>query len=145
MTPVTAWLALTALNAAALLPARRALNVTGFVAATALSFYVAHAPLGQPLTASPPAGQYHVNGARIDEGEAIYVLLSRDSGVPEYYRLPFTQTAANDLQRALEIQVGNGAGITANIGASGQAAFHADPVSESETKVPETAIMQEAN
>ncbi|HOD00346.1 MAG TPA: hypothetical protein PKH54_10395, partial [Myxococcota bacterium] len=54
-------------NATAWLPASRALNVAGFVAATALSFYVAHAPLGQPINGEPAAGQYQVHGARISE------------------------------------------------------------------------------
>ncbi len=146
MTPITAWLALTALNATALLPARRALNVAGFVAATALSFYVAHAPLGQPVIGEPAAGQYQVHGARIDDGKAIFVLLSRDGDEPRYYRLGYAEASANDLQAALDAQFGgNGGGISAEIGESGDAAFHAAPVTGEIEKVPEAAIIQEAN
>ncbi|CAM5389549.1 hypothetical protein ATER59S_01877 [Aquamicrobium terrae] len=57
-------------------------------------------PTGTPRFTALPPGQHTILGAKIEEGRAIYVLI--DGDVPAYYVLPYSQSAADRLQGALD-------------------------------------------
>lgn len=144
---LTAWLLVSAAigGVLALVPART-IAALAFCALLPATYYAAQIPLGSPDQDTPTAGRYAVLGARIDVGVAIYALLDNGKGEPHLYRLPYTESGAKDLQESMDMQFGGqGGGIQAEIGAAGDAAFHAAPVTGEQDKVPETAIMQEAN
>ena len=140
MTPTLAWLTLTAATGLVLAIRNPRAAVIAFALSLPLTYYAAHMPLGMPDTG--PIGRYQVHGARIDKDVAIYALLSRDGAEPRYYRLPYAEHAANELQAALDAQFGgNGGGISAEIGESGGAVFHADPVTGTLDKQAETPLI----
>lgn len=99
--------------------------------------YAIGLPLGHPTPEAPPAGKYTVLGARIDVGEAIYVLLDSGQGEPRYYVLPHSSGKANELQNAMDAAGGQPGGVEAEIDASGEPAFHAAPVTDGPPKVDE--------
>jgi len=144
MTPtLTAWLLSTAAIGALLsiVPARIYAAIA-FAAMVAATYHTAQIPLGYADYSAPAKGKYTVLGARIDVGVAIYALLDNGKGEPHLYRLPYTESDAKDLQESMDMQFGGqGGGIQAEIGAAGDAAFHAAPVTGEQDKVPETAIM----
>ena len=140
MTPTLAWLTLTAATGLVLAIRNRRAAVIAFAVSLPMTYYAAHMPLGMPDTG--PQGRYQVHGARIDKDVAIYALLSRDGAEPRYYRLGYAEASANDLQAALDAQFGgNGGGISAEIGESGGAVFHADPVTGTLDKQAETPLI----
>ena len=57
-------------------------------------------PTGTPRPTRPPPGQYTIVGAKIEIDRAIYVLLDGDP--PTYYVLPYSTSAADQLQGALD-------------------------------------------
>lgn len=142
MTPAIAWLTLTAATGLVLALRNPRAAVIAFTASLPLTYYAAHMPLGMPIGGKPPAGRYQVHGARIDKDVAIYALMSLDGAQPRYYRLPYTESTASDLQEAMDAQFGgNGGGITAEIGESGGAVFHADTVTGTFDKQAETPLI----
>jgi len=110
----TAWLAITLLiSAMALIVvwARRrtfyrALAVTiAILSAPAAALALASAlgwavPMVPVLTA--PGGDWQVLGAKIAQGEGIFVLLDTGGGEPRHYRLPWNQKLADRLQDILD-------------------------------------------
>lgn len=143
MTPtLTAWLLSTAAIGAllSLVPART-LAALAFCAWLPITYQAAQIPLGYADYGVPVAGRYTVIGARIDEGVAIYALLDNGKGEPHYYRLPYSEHDAKDLQEALDLQVGGGNGVQADIGADGEPGFSAAPVTNDENKVAETPVI----
>lgn len=144
MTPtLTAWLLSTAAIGALLsiVPART-LAALAFCALLPATYQAAQIPLGYADYGTPVAGRYTVLGARIDEGVAIYALLDNGKGEPHYYKLPYSAHDAKDLQEALDMQFGGGAGVRADIGADGEPGFSAAPVTNDENKVAETPAIQ---
>jgi hypothetical protein len=95
-------------------------------------------PLGHP-SILPPKGHYTVLGARIDVNEAIYVLLSVDTGEPRYYRIPYSAQQANELQNALDTAEANGTGV--GLTTDGEAAGFAEE-GQSGSDVPKQAEPQ---
>lgn len=107
---ITLWLAFT-LAAGAICwfgSKRQAIAFLLVAAATAPATLL---PLGHAAPWKPAKGHYTVLGARIDVNEAIYVLLSADTGEPRYYRLPYSAQQANELQKALDTAEANGTGV----------------------------------
>ena len=142
MTPTLAWLTLTAATGLVLAIRNRRAAVIAFAVSLPITYYAAHMPLGMPDGNEPQAGRYQVHGARIDKDVAIWALMSRDGAEPRYYRLGYAEASANDLQAALDAQFGgNGGGISAEIGESGGAVFHADPVTGTIDKQAETPLI----
>lgn len=92
---------------------------------------------GTPRFMPPPPGKYTVLGARIDVDVAIYALLDDGNGAPTFYKLPYSTSAANSLQSALD-GAENGQGVQANVDGEGGASFEGPPpVTGEPPKVPE--------
>ena len=143
----TAWLTLSAILAgmawiaiwARRDTAWRVTSVAVLPLAIGVAWFALIAPLGKPAFVMP-AGEYVVLAARIDvptdtSAGAIYVLL--DGTEPRYYRVPYSEKAANDLQAALEGE--NGARVTAD--GDGGETFHEPPVTAGEPKQAETPMI----
>lgn len=122
-----AWLAIWARRPTA----SRYLAIATLPTAIAISWLALQQPLGAPAD-NPPPGEYTVLGARIDAGEAIYVLLDGDP--PRYYRLPYSHEAAEQLQEAM---LGEG-GAVMDAQEGGRFDFHEAPVSAAPPKQPES-------
>lgn len=104
------------------------------VALAALAVYV---PTGSPRFTQPPKGRYVVLGADIQVDVAIFALLKPESGPATFYRLPYSTSAANSLQQAMD-GAENGSGVNATVDGEGGASFDGDPpVSGLPPKVPE--------
>ena len=105
--------------------------------AVALAAIAIYFPTGSPRFTTPPPGKYTVLGAKIEVNVAIWALLDDGNGEPRYYRLPYSTSAANDLQQALD-GAQNGQGVKAVIDGEGGQSYDGDPpVTGEETKVPE--------
>ena len=85
------------------------------------SWYILTVPLGRPAS-SPPPGEYSILGARIDIDVAIFVLV--DAPEPRYYKLPYSEDAAEQLQQALD----EGSGVQMDMQESGELVFGTPPV-----------------
>lgn len=142
----TTWLAMSAMLAAfawlviwARRPtASRYVAVIALPAAMAAGWFMLTVPLGRPA-APPPSGEYTVLGARIDVGRAIYVLLDGVPGSeePRYYKLPYTNEDAEQLQEAQEA----GNGVRMNTQEGGEIQFGESPVAADEPKQVERPAM----
>src|SRR5256885_2328777 len=100
VTLASTWLLLAlTMSAFAWLAGKRwvALSLPLAVALAALAIYV---PLGMPIPHSPKPGKYTVLGAKIVPDVGIWVLLDDGVGEPRYYRLPYSNSQANELQGA---------------------------------------------
>lgn len=96
------------------------------------------ATLGQP-SRSLPAGKHTVLGARIDKDVTIYVLLDAQPE-PRYYRLPYTDQAANALQKAMDGTAGGEGRVTMQM-AEGDVAFAEEtPPAEPEKQAEQPVI-----
>ena len=96
--------------------------------------------LGHPTPRQPPTGEHTVLGARIDKDVAIYVLLdgvSVGSAEPRYYVLPYSDQAANDLQRAMD----GGQGVAMEMGEDGSPGFGEPSVEPEAPKQKERAVL----
>ncbi|WP_301004201.1 hypothetical protein [Mesorhizobium sp.] len=94
-------------------------------------------PTGSPRFTRPPAGEYTVLGARIDVDVAIYALLDDGKGEPRFYKLPYSNSAANQLQSALDGSQ-DGQGVQAIVGQDGGVQYDGEPpVTGEQPKVPE--------
>lgn len=93
---------------------------------------------GTPRFTTPPTGKYTVLGARIDVDVAIYALLDDGKGEPRFYKLPYSQSSANQLQGALDGSQ-DGQGVTANVDGDGGVQYDGEPpVTGDPPKAPET-------
>ena len=92
--------------------------------------------LGHPTPRQPPAGEHTVLGARIDKDVAIYVLLNADPE-PRYYVLPYSDKAANDLQRAMD----GGQGVAMEMGEDGSPGFGEEAPEAEAPKQKEGAVL----
>jgi hypothetical protein len=118
---ITLWLAFVlAAGAVAWFGNKR--QALAFVIIAALTAPASFMTLGHPSITKPPAGEHTVLGARIDVDEAIYVLLD-DAPEPKYYRLPYSQGAANQLQAALDGAADGVGGVAMRMGEDGSPGF----------------------
>jgi hypothetical protein len=90
---------------------------------------------------SPPKGDYAVLGARIDVDEAIYVLLDDGKDEPRYYRLPYSQAAANQLQAALDGAADGEGGVSMTMDGDGSPGFAEETPPPDPEKRAERAIL----
>lgn len=140
----TAWLALTAIIAGmawvAIWSRRdtgwRVLSVAALPVAAGAAWFALTVPLGKPAAALP-AGEYVVLGYRVDvptdaDPGAIYILVDGVADEPRYYRVPYSTARANDLQKAMEGEVG----ARVQSDGDGGVEFHEPPV---EAEVPKQA------
>lgn len=111
-----------------------------FVLVAALTAPASLLTLGHATPIAPGAGQHTVLGARIDINEAIWVLLDAQ-GEPKFYRLPYSQAAANQLQAALD-SVADGEGtVTMEMGQDGSPGFSEETPPAEETKRAEVPLI----
>lgn len=102
------------------------------VAAIALPFAAAIAaaalfvPLGRPIPLMPPAGDYTVIGSKIVVDVGIWVLLDDGKGEPRFYRMPYSNEQASQIQGAKDASQ-DGAGIHAVIGEYGGVRYDGPP------------------
>lgn len=140
MTPaITLWLAFVLSVGAVTWFGNRKQAVVFTIISIALGFLVG-LPLGHPSTSKPPAGDYTVIGARIDVDEAIYVLLSAE-GEPRYYKLPYSQAAANELQAAQDGTATGEGTVTMSMGPDGSPGFAEETPPPEPAKTAERAII----
>jgi hypothetical protein len=114
-----------------------ALSLPLAVTLAALAIYV---PLGMPIPHSPKPGKYTVLGADIQVDVAIFVLLKSGDMQPTYYKMPYSATAANQLQAAkdaAEAEGGQGS-VQAIVGQDGGVLYDGPPpVTGEPPKAPE--------
>lgn len=107
--------------------------------AVALAALAVYLPTGSPRFTKPPPAEYTVVGADIQVNVAIYLLLKVGDAPPTYYRLPYSNEAANQLQQALDGAAGGGPGVKVKIdGEGGQSYDGPPPVTGEPPKTPET-------
>jgi hypothetical protein len=82
-----------------------------FVGIVIAMFFAAQLPLGHPSLRLPD-GEHSVLGAKIVEDVAIYVLLDADE--PRYYRLPYDESTAQQLQNATDGASESGTDVVIN-------------------------------
>jgi hypothetical protein len=133
----TDWLGLSILLCAFSWMAGKRFAAVSLPVAVALAALAVYLPTGSPRLTVPSAGDYTVLGAKIEPNVAILALLDDGKGVVRYYRLPYSSSAANELQNALD-GAQNGQGVKAKIDGEGGAEYSGDPpVTGSEVKTPE--------
>lgn len=136
-TLATTWLGLSLILCAYAWLGRR--SYLALPVAVALAAGAMWVPTGTPRYTAPPAGRYAILGARIDVGQAIYVLLDDGKGVPAYYRLPYSDQKAGELQAALDTASGGGTAAFITDGEEGGETYDGEPpVTGDEPKTPET-------
>lgn len=84
----------------------------------ALALYV---PLGKPTPSKPPQGNYAVLGFDIQENVAIYILLKGADGVPTFYKLPYSNDKAGELQHGHDDAQAEGGSLQVTFGGNGDA------------------------
>ncbi|RVO55124.1 hypothetical protein CN090_04180 [Sinorhizobium meliloti] len=143
MTPaITLWLAFVLAAAAiAWLGTRR--QAVAFALVAILTLPATILPLGHAMPLEPPQGKYSVLGARIDIDVAIWVLLDDGKGgPPRYYKLPYSATAASDLQEAMDMVVGQeGGAVGMTMGEGGATGFAEETPAAEPPKRVETPIL----
>ena len=137
-TAITIGLALIlAIGAIAYFGTRR--QAVAFALVAVAAFPLPIAALGHATPVAPPAGPLTVLGARIDVDVAIYVLI--DGPEPKLYVLPYTEQAANQLQKAMDGTADGEGVVTMEMGGDGDPGF-AESVPPAEApKRGETAIL----
>lgn len=115
---------------------RRAIGIS-LPIAVALAALAVYIPTGSARFTQPPPGDYTVVGADIQVNIAIYVLLKTGDAPPTFYRLPYSNAAANQLQNAMDGAEG-GSGVKVKIDGEGGASYDGDPpVTGTEPKTAE--------
>lgn len=106
--------------------------------AVVLAAVAIYLPTGTPRLTSPGPGKYTVLGAKIEVDIAIWALLDDGKGEPRYYRLPYSTSAANELQGAQDAGQGQPGSVKMNVSQDGGAEFDGPaPVAGDPPKVPE--------
>ena len=146
MTPaLTIWLAFVAATGIIAYFGTRG-QAVAFALVAAMMLPASFHALGRAAPWQPAPGEYTVLGARIDvpgagSDGAIFVLLN-GSPEPRYYRLAYSQQAANELQSALDA-ISDGEGdVVMRMGESGAVGFSEDVPPQEPDKVPETSLIQ---
>lgn len=134
------WLGLSLLLAAFAWMAGRKLAAITLPLCVVLAAFAVYLPLGKPLPMAPKAGDYTVLGAKIEVNVAIWLLLddNKNPSEPRYYRLPYSNEAANQLQQAKDGAAGGGSGVKVTIGEDGGQSYAGEPpVTGEPPKTPE--------
>lgn len=97
--------------------------------------------LGRAAPWQPAPGEYTVLGARIDVDGAIFVLLNANPE-PRYYRLPYSQQAANALQAAMDGVADGDGEVTMNMGEDGAVGFSEEVPPAAQAKVADVPLIQ---
>lgn len=92
-----------------------------FAAMACAAFPLPMAALGHATPTAPPSGPLTVLGARIDVDKAIYVMI--DGPQPKLYVLPYSEQAANQLQKAMDGTADGEGTVTMEMGADGTPGF----------------------
>lgn len=92
-----------------------------FAAIACAAFPLPMAALGHATPTAPPSGPLTVLGARIDVDKAIYVMV--DGPQPKLYVLPYSEQAANQLQKAMDGTADGEGTVTMEIGGDGAPGF----------------------
>jgi hypothetical protein len=135
----TAWLGLSVTMSALAWMAGRKLAAILLPLCVIVAAFCVFLPLGKPIPFAPAQGRYTVVGAKIVPNVAIWALLDDGKSEPRYYRLKYTNEAANQLQQALDGQAGGGPGVKVKIGEDGGQSYDGEPpVTGEQPKTPET-------
>jgi len=136
----TAWLFLSAAMCVLAWMAGRKLAAILLPLCVVVAAFCIFLPLGKPIPFGPAQGRYTVLGAKIVPNMGIWVLLDDGKSEPRYYRLKYTNEAANQLQQALDGQAGGGPGVKVKIGEDGGQSYDGDPPQSDDAppKTPET-------
>jgi len=111
-----------AIGAVAFFGTRR--QAVAFALVAAAAFPLPMAALGHATPTSPPSGSLTVLGARIDVDKAIYVMV--DGPQPKLYVLPYSEQAANQLQKAMDGTADGEGTVTMEMGGDGAPGFAED-------------------
>jgi hypothetical protein len=128
---ITAWAALVLLFGTVALfavwsrlpTASRALAATAYVVAAVVALPAVLLPLGNCSPFMPGKGDYQVLGGRIDEPDAIHVMLANGPDAPRCYSLPYTKVRAEALQGAMN----EGGKVEAHADSDGGVQFEGEP------------------
>lgn len=120
--PVTTWLVYTIILSVSALfviwsrqatASKRWIAVLACIASAIVSLPAALMPMSMCAPWRPASGEYGVLGFKIDQPNAIYVLLDNGATVPRCFTLPYSTAKANGLQDAAE--AGGGKGIKVKV------------------------------
>lgn len=111
-----------AIGAVAFFGTRR--QAVAFALVAAAAFPLPIAALGHATPTAPPSGPLTVLGARIDVDKAIYVMV--DGPQPKLYVLPYSEQAANQLQKAMDGTADGEGTVTMEMGGDGAPGFAED-------------------
>lgn len=127
-----------AVGAVAFFGTRR--QAVAFALVSAAAFPLPMAALGHATPTAPPSGPLTVLGARIDVDKAIYVMV--DGPTPKLYVLPYSEQAANQLQKAMDGTADGEGTVTMEMGADGAPGFAESALPAEPPKLQhETAII----
>lgn len=134
----TVWLGLSILLCTFSWFAKRRLIGLSLPVAVGIAALAVYLPTGSPRFTQPPPAEYTVLGADIQVNIAIYVLLKEGANPPVFYKLPYSNEAANQLQQALDASQGTGQGPHIKLDGEGGAQFDGPPpVTGEPPKTPE--------
>lgn len=139
MTPaLTTWLAFVAAAGAIVWFAPRTAWL--FAIVTVMTLPAVFMTLGHPTHQAPPQGEYAVYGGLIEKDVAIYVLIGTD-GAPRYYRLPYSEKAAGEMQRAMDGAKAHEGRVKIQVGPAGAVGFAEETAPPEPPKISETPII----
>jgi len=136
---LTTWLAFVAAAGAIVWFAPRAW--LPFVVVAVLTLPAVFMTLGHPTHSAPPQGEYAVYGGLIEKDVAIYVLIGIGADAPRYYRLPYSEKAAGEMQRAMDGAKAHNGRVKVRVGQSGAVGFAETVPQPEDPKQPETPII----
>lgn len=140
MTPaLTTWLAFVAASSAIVWFSPRAW--LPFVIVTVLTLPAVFMTLGHPTHSAPPQGEFAVYGGLIEKNVAIYVLIGIGADEPRYYRLPYSEKTAGEMQRAMDGARAHDGRVKVRIGQGGSVGFAEETPPPEPPKVSETPII----
>ena len=121
------WLGLSLILCLAAWYAKRQLVYIFLPFAVMIAAYCIYLPTGSPRFTPPPKGDYTVAGYDIQVNFAIYVLLKEGSNPPVFYRMPYTNEAAGQLQQAADGAQGTGQGPHVHVDGEGGETYDGPP------------------
>lgn len=131
-----------AVGAVAFFGTKRQAVAFAIIAAAALPAPMA--ALGHATPTAPPSGPLTVLGARIDVDKAIYVMVDGPGvgGAPRLYVLPYSEQAANQLQKAMDGTADGEGTVTMEMGGDGAPGFAEDvPPAEEQKQAREVPLL----
>lgn len=131
-----------AVGAVAFFGTRR--QAVAFALVAAAAFPLPMAALGGAAPWMPSGGPLTVLGARIDVDKAIYVMIDGPGvgGAPRLYVLPYSEQAANQLQKAMDGTADGEGTVTMEMGGDGAPGFAEDvPPAEEPKQASEVQLL----